>query len=197
MRFTRAELEGFRGTTVAELIGPGVKLLFVGFNPGLRSAAVQAPFALRSNRFWPALYRAGILDRDVVATNGLSNDDRAHVIARGVGIGSLVRGATARASELTGAELVAGAAAFVERVAADPPNVIAILGVTAYRIAFRRPKAVPGPQPEAIAGRPVWIVPNPSGLNAHASLASITAAYREVAIAAGIDVLAPPVDVEG
>lgn len=193
MPLTRAQLDAVRGTGLAETVAPGTRLLFVGVNPGLRSAAVQAPFALRSNRFWPALFRSGILDRDIVTTNGWRSEDRAHLLARGIGITSLVAGATARAAELTAAELIAGAEAFTARMARQPPRTIAMLGVTAYRIAFRRPRAVLGEQPDRIADVPVWIVPNPSGLNAHATLASITAAYREVAIAAGIDVLEPQV----
>ena len=166
--------------------------MFVGFNPGLRSVAVQAPFAIRSNRFWPTLYRAGILDRDVNASHGLSDDDRAHLFDRGVGITSLVREATARADELTTAQLVAGAEALTERVASLPPGVVAILGVTAYRIAFGRPVVLPNPQADRIGPSAVWVLPNPSGLNAHASATALATAYREAAVAAGIEVFDPP-----
>jgi len=190
--FTRVQLEAFRGGTLPDTIGPGTRLLFVGFNPGLRSVAVQAPFSLRSNRFWPTLYRAGILDRVIDASQGLDAADRAYVIARGVGLTSLVRRATARADELTPAELVAGAEALRARVAAAPPRVVAILGITAYRIAFGVKQAVPGEQPATIAGVPIWVVPNPSGLNAHATPAALAAAYRAVAVAAGIEVLPEP-----
>jgi double-stranded uracil-DNA glycosylase len=190
--FTRAQLEAFRGGTIPELISPNTRLLFVGFNPGLRSAAVQAPFAQRSNRFWPTLYRAGILDRDVNASNGLSDDDRAHLFDRGVGITSLVREATARADELTTAQLVAGAEALTERVESLPPGVVAILGITAYPRAFGRPVELPNPQAERIGPSTAWVLPNPSGLNAHATAATLAAAYREAAIAAGIEVFDPP-----
>jgi TDG/mug DNA glycosylase family protein len=190
--FTRAQLEAFRGGTLPDLIGPGTRLLFVGFNPGLRSVAVQAPFSLRSNRFWATLYRAGILDRVVDASQGMDDADLAYIIARGVGLTSLVRRATARADELSTAELVAGAAALETRVAAVPPRVVAILGITAYRIGFGMKSAVPGEQSARIAGVPIWVVPNPSGLNAHATPAGLAAAYRAVAIAAGIDVLPEP-----
>lgn len=190
--FTRAQLESFRGGTLPDLIGPGTRLLFVGFNPGLRSVAVQAPFSLRSNRFWTAMYRAGILDRVVDASEGMDAADRADIIARGVGITSLVRRATARADELTPAEHVAGAHDLERRVAASPPHVVAILGITAYRIAFGVKAAVPGEQSALIAGVPIWVVPNPSGLNAHATSTSLAAAYRQAAIAAGIDVLPEP-----
>ena len=190
--FTRAELEAFRGGTIPELISPNTRLLFVGFNPGLRSVAVQAPFALRSNRFWPTLYRAGILDRDVNASHGLSDDDRAHLFERGVGITSLVRQATARADELTTAQLVAGAEALAKRVASLPPGVVAILGITAYPLAFGRPVVAPNPQPDRIGPSAAWVLPNPSGLNAHASAATLATAYREAAVAAGIEVFDPP-----
>ncbi|MEP6843508.1 MAG: mismatch-specific DNA-glycosylase [Pseudolysinimonas sp.] len=190
--FTRAQLESFRGGTLPDLMGPGTRLLFVGFNPGLRSVAVQAPFSLRSNRFWATLYRAGILNRLVDASEGMDAADRAHIIARGVGLTSLVRGATARADELTPAELVAGAHDLERRVTASPPHVVAILGITAYRIAFGVKAAVPGEQSALIAGVPIWVVPNPSGLNAHATPTSLAAAYRQAAIAAGIEVLPEP-----
>jgi len=191
--FTRAQLEAYRGGTIPDTVGPGVRLLFVGFNPGLRSVAVQAPFSLRSNRFWSTLYRAGILDHVVDASQGLDAADRAHLFERGVGITSLVRRATARADELTPAELVAGARDLERRVAAAPPRVVAILGITAYRIAFGIKDAALGEQPATIAGVPIWVVPNPSGLNAHATPAALAAAYRAAAIAAGIDVLPTPV----
>lgn len=190
--FTRAQLEAFRGGTLPDLIGPGTRLLFVGFNPGLRSVAVQAPFSLRSNRFWATLYRSGILDRVVDASQGMDAADRAHIIARGVGLTSLVRRATARADELTPAELVAGAHELEHRVAAAPPRVVAILGITAYRIAFGAKQAMPGEQSARLAGVPIWVVPNPSGLNAHATAIGLATAYREAAIAAGIDVLPEP-----
>lgn len=186
MGISRAQLATYRGGTLPDLVGPGLRLLFVGYNPGLRSVAVQAPFPLRSNRFWPALYRAGILDRDIVATNGLADDDRAHVVARGVGITSLVAGATARASELTRAQLRAGAAGLARRLPDLRPAVVAILGITAYRVAFDRPKAVIGRQPEPLEGAAVWVVPNPSGLNAHETVASLAEAYGAAAVAAGI-----------
>lgn len=191
--FTRAQLEAFRGGTLPDTVGPGTRLLFVGFNPGLRSVAVQAPFSLRSNRFWPTLYRAGILDRVVDASQGLDDADRAYIIARGVGLTSLVRRATARADELSPAELVAGARELERRVAATPPRVVAILGITAYRIAFGVKSALPGEQSARIAGVPVWVVPNPSGLNAHATSVALATAYRAAAIAADIEVLSEPV----
>lgn len=180
-------LDAFRGGTLPDLIGPDPRLLFVGFNPGLRSVGVRAPFA-GSNRFYPALFGAGITDRRVDVSAGMSADDRAHLVRRGVGITSLVARATARADELDDDELVAGVDRLAATVASSGPAIVAILGVTAYRTAFARPDAALGPQERPIAGRPVWVVPNPSGRNAHAPLPTLVAAYREAAIAAGIRV---------
>lgn len=187
MRFSRSELAAFRGRTLPDLLGPGTRLLFVGINPGLRAVAVQAPFGGGgSNRFFPALHAAGIVDRRIDASSGLRPDDRAHLLDRGVGITSLVAGATARADELTTEQLVTGAASLDERVAAVGPGVVAFLGITAYRTAYGRPRAVVGEQPEPLGGVPVWVVPNPSGLNRGASLDDLARAYRAVAVAAGI-----------
>ena len=133
MSISRAELQAFRGATLPDLIGPGLKLLFVGVNPGLRTVAMQAQFAFRGNRFYPALFRAGIVDRLIDASAGLGEADRDHLLDRGVGITSLVAGATAKADELDDEELVVGAAALEAKVALLQPTVTAILGVTAYR----------------------------------------------------------------
>ncbi len=187
LRFTQAELATFRGATLPDLVGPSTRLLFVGINPGLRTVAVQAHFGKRGNRFYPALYRAGIVDRVIDAADGFAGDDREYLLERGVGITSLVPGATARADELAPAELVAGARALARRVASLKPRVVAILGITAYRTAFGQRDARVGRQPETMAGAQLWVVPNPSGLNAHSSLADLAAAYREVAVAAGLD----------
>ena len=119
MRFTRAELESYRGAEVPDLLGPGTRLLFVGINPGLRTAAIQTHFGKPGNRFWPALHRAGILDEPVDVTDPMTDEVRAALVARGIGISNLVRRATARADELTAAELLEGAerlVALVERV---------------------------------------------------------------------------------
>ncbi|MDQ2737950.1 MAG: mismatch-specific DNA-glycosylase, partial [Actinomycetota bacterium] len=104
-RLTRPELESFADTVVPDLIGHDVKLLFVGINPGLWTAAVQAHFARRGNRFYPALYRAGLIDREIDASAGYLPEDRAHLLARGIGITNLVARASARADELSPDEL--------------------------------------------------------------------------------------------
>jgi double-stranded uracil-DNA glycosylase len=187
MGFTRAQLETYRDATVPDLVGPNLRLLFVGINPGLWTAAAGSHFARRGNRFYPALYRAGIVDRLIDASAGYTAADYAHLLARGIGITNVVARATARADELDRAELVAGGVELVARVRRYQPRVVAVLGVTAYRTAFGRPRAVVGRQPDDLAGAQLWIAPNPSGLNAHSSLADLASAYRAVAVAAGIE----------
>jgi G:T/U mismatch-specific DNA glycosylase len=189
--FTRDELDAYRGVSLPDLTGDGLRLLIVGINPGLQSAAMQAHFS-RRGRFYKALFRAGITDRVIDASDGMHPDDQAHLISRGVGIASLVRGASRRADELDTRQLRAGADSLTERVAALQPVVVAVLGITAFRIAFQRRKAVVGRQPEQLADAQLWVVPNPSGLNAHSTLADLSTAYREVAIAAGLQVFARP-----
>jgi double-stranded uracil-DNA glycosylase len=188
--FTRAELESFRDATLPDLIGHSTRLLFVGINPGLWTAATQAHFARRGNRFYPALHLAGIIDRPIDASAGYRPEDREYLLERGIGITNLVPRATARADELTAAELLAGGRRLEAHVTELGVKVVAVLGITAYRTAYARPKAVAGRQPETLGGAQLWVVPNPSGLNAHSSLADLAAAYREVAVAAGLDVTA-------
>ena len=142
-RFTKAELQGFRGAELPDLVGPGLKLLFVGINPGLWTAAVQTHFAHPANRFYPALALAGILERPVSPSDGMTDADREAFVARG-------------------------------------------LGITAYRSAFDARGAVPGRQPGLLGGAELWVVPNPSGLNAHETIASLAEAYGAAARAAGV-----------
>ena len=186
MGFTKAELKSYEGATVPDLVGPGLRLLFVGINPGLWTAATQTHFAHPGNRFYPALRLAGIIDRDISRTDGMTDADRAYLVSRGIGNTNLVRRATARADELDTAELRAGRAQLEEFVAQHHPAVVAIAGITAYRTAFGRPKAKLGEQPEGIGQARLWVVPNPSGLNAHATIASLAQAYADPARAAGI-----------
>ena len=186
-RFTRAELDAFRGVSVPDLL-PSVelKLLFVGINPGLWTAAVQTHFAHPGNRFYPALYEAGIITRPFDPAAGTTDEERAHLTDRGIGICNLVQRATARADELSKDELVAGAEALTELVGARRPRVVAVAGITAYRVAFARPKAVEGRQAETIGDSILWVVPNSSGLNAHETVASLAIKYAEPARAAGV-----------
>ena len=185
-RFTRAELESYRGAEVPDLLGPGLRLLFVGINPGLWTAATQTHFAHPVNRFYPALLRAGIIDRPVDAAAGMTDEDRGHLRDRGIGITNLVHRATARAAELTTDELREGADRLAELVRRTAPRVVAVAGVTAYRTAFGLPRAVLGRQPEPLAGAELWVVPNPSGLNAHETVASLADWYAAAARAAGV-----------
>ena len=186
MGFSREELEAARDVTVPDLIGPGLRLLFVGINPGLWTAASQTHFSHPGNRFYPALRLAGIIDREIDRGAGMTDDDRSHLIERGIGITNLVHRTTARASELTTAELREGGEQLRRFVRERSPQVVAIAGVTAYRSAFRLPKATVGEQPEGFEGARLWVVPNPSGLNAHETTDTLAAAYRAPAEAAGI-----------
>jgi TDG/mug DNA glycosylase family protein len=185
-RFTPTELQLFRNCEVPDLVGPDPKLVIVGINPGLWRAAVQTHFARPGNRFYPALLAAGILDHPISPSDGMTDADRALLTGRGLAITNLVRRATARADELTGDELVAGRARLEEFVRIHRPQVVAVLGVTAYRTAFRQPRATLGRQPDDLAGAELWVVPNPSGLNAHETIDTLAAAYRRVAVASGI-----------
>jgi TDG/mug DNA glycosylase family protein len=185
--FTRAELETFRGAVVPDLVGPGLRLVFVGINPGLMTAATQIHFGNPGNRFRPALVGAGLLEPPVDGRAGMTEDDLASLVSRRVGITNLVPFATARADELTRAQLLTGRTrleGFVER---HRPSVVAMLGITAYRVAFERPRATTGRQPESLGEAQLWVVPNPSGLNAHETIASLATAYAEPARAAGIE----------
>ena len=144
MGFTQAELQAFRNTSLPDLVGPGLKLLFVGINPGLWTAATQTHFAHPGNRFYPALRLAGIVDRDLDRGQPMTDEDRAYIIERGIGITNLVNRATARADELEPAELRAGRTRLEEFVTQHQPVVIAIAGVTAYRAGIRPPEGQGG-----------------------------------------------------
>lgn len=159
--------------------GPGLTVLFVGINPSLRSAEVGHNFARPGNRFWPTLYAAGFTPRLLApAEDGL-------LPSFGIGLVNFVSRPTRAASELTVAELRAGAAVLEDTVCAWAPRLVAVVGVVAYRAAFARPRAGMGLQDELVGGRPVWVLPNPSGLNAHykpADFARVYAAARDYAI---------------
>nr|WP_294696829.1 mismatch-specific DNA-glycosylase [uncultured Friedmanniella sp.] len=190
MRFTRAQLESFRDRAVPDLAGPGLRLAFVGINPSLWTAGTQTHFSHPGNRFYPALRLAGIIDRDLDRAAGMTEEDKAWFVRRGLGITNLVNRATIRADELDVEELRAGSERLAAFVRTHRPAVVAVAGITAYRTAFGRPRARGGEQPEGLEGARLWVVPNPSGLNAHETTATLAAAYAEPARAAGV---LPPV----
>ena len=187
MKFSRAELEAFHGAQVDDLVDDRVRLLFVGINPGLWTAAVNAHFARRGNRFWPALHVAGITPHVVDVSGGMSDADRELVLGLGIGITNIVSTASARAEELSLDELRAGAAVLEANVRRWSPSVVAVLGITAYRQAFARPKAVPGHQDDRLGDAELWVLPNPSGLNAHETVETLAASYRRAWDAAHAD----------
>ena len=192
MGFTRAELEAVRGRSVPDLLGVDVRLLFVGINPGLWTAAAQAHFAKRGNRFYPALYLAGLSNRQIDASDGMTLEDANDLRERGVGITNLVNKATARADELTTPELEEGAVQLAAKVALLRPRVVVMLGLTAYRVAFGQRRATMGWQSDGIAGAHLFLAGNPSGLNAHQSTASLAADFARAADRAGISRLRRP-----
>ncbi len=154
------------------IVAPGLRVLFVGINPSLRSIEVGHHFARPGNRFWPALHRSGFTPRR------LHPSEQAQLPGLGLGITNVVARATARADELSSAELVAGGKRLAALAGQWRPRWVAILGVTAYRIAFGRPKAVIGRQDHQLGGVPVWVLPNPSGLNAHFQIDDLAAKFE-------------------
>jgi len=238
--FNRQDLAHFEGFGVPDLLGEDCRLLIVGINPGLWTAAAGVHFAHPTNRFWPAMRRAGLVEVEpsimppapsvpvvepdylgqppselwTAATNthfcqpsnrfypalraaglidwridtsvGMSDEEREKLARTGMGITNLVPRATVRASELTKAELRDGATRLHRVVADVSPAVVAVAGLTAYRTAFERPKAVFGTQPETIEEAELWVVPNPSGLNAHETIDTLAVWYRSAAEAAGL-----------
>jgi TDG/mug DNA glycosylase family protein len=154
---------------------PGLRVLFSGINPGLYSAATGYHFARPGNRFWPALHQSGFTPRL------LQPSEQEQLLELGLGITNVVARATARADELTADELVSGARTLAAKVTRLRPRWLAVVGVTAFRTAFRQPRAVVGRQQLTIGPTSVWVLPNPSGLNAHWSAARLAAALRELA----------------
>jgi TDG/mug DNA glycosylase family protein len=157
-----------------DVVAPDLAVLFCGINPSLVSAARGHHFARPGNRFWPALHLAGLTPRR------LTPDEDGELLRYGLGVTNLVDRPTRAAAELTADELRAGAAALADLVGNYRPRVLAVLGITAWRAAFDRPRARLGPQPERIGGAQTWVVPNPSGLNAHFQLPDLARLYREL-----------------
>lgn len=175
---TRAELLAAEGTTVPDVIGPGLAVLFCGINPGLWTAWSQHHFGRPGNRFWPALHRAGFTPRQ------LDPAEQHTLLDLGLGITNVVERATATAAEVSRDELRAGGERLVTTVRRHRPTYLAVLGVTAYRAAFDEPKARLGEQERTLGATCVWVLPNPSGLNAHFQLPQLAeqfAALREAA----------------
>ncbi|MEV6417653.1 G/U mismatch-specific DNA glycosylase [Kribbella sp. NPDC051718] len=159
---------------LGDVIGAGLRVLFCGINPGLVSAETGHHFARPGNRFWPALHLAGFTPRQ------FRPDEQRELLELGLGITNVVDKPSARADELTRAELVAGGENLVKKVLEYQPRWLAVVGVTAYRDAFNERKAVMGEQAKRIGETRVWILPNPSGLNAHYTLPKLAAAYAEL-----------------
>jgi len=166
------------GRTVPDLIGPGLGILFCGINPGLYSGATGHHFARPGNRFWPALHAAGLTDRVIGPwEESLLLDD-------GYGITNLVARATATAAELSQEELAAGRRRLARKVRRYAPRWVAVLGIGAYRSAFDRPAAMVGRQEDTLGPSGLWVLPNPSGLNANHQLPDLARAFRELRQAA-------------
>ena len=170
-RPTREEVAAAKGKTLPDVIAPGLAVLFCGINPGLYTAAIGCHFGRPGNRFWPALHGAGFTDRL------FDPSEQRKLLALGYGITNIVRVATATGAELSLAQLQAGARSLVRRVGRCQPKCLAVVGIDAYRKAFGHPKAQIGPQPETIGATRIWVLPNPSGLNANYQLADFIKAF--------------------
>jgi len=175
---TRAEVSAAAGKTVPDLIRPRLKVVFCGINPGLYSAATGHHFARPGNRFWRALHAAAFTERV------LSPWEEQLLLERGCGITNLVPRATASAAELAPEELGAGRRRLERTAHRYAPRWVAVLGIGAYREAFARPAAGIGPQPERLGPSRLWVLPNPSGLNANHQLADLARAFRRLRTAA-------------
>jgi TDG/mug DNA glycosylase family protein len=170
----RSQLLAAAGKTVPDLLGADLRVLFVGINPGLYSAAVGHHFARPGNRFWPALFAGGFTPRL------LSAFEERELLASRFGITNLVDRGTARADELSAEEIRAGAKVLAEKVRRLKPRIVAVLGLGAYRDAFGRPGAGIGPQRELLESAQLWVLPNPSGLNAHYQPPQLATLFRQL-----------------
>ncbi|MFF3346794.1 G/U mismatch-specific DNA glycosylase [Streptomyces sp. NPDC002779] len=177
-RFTRAELEAARDRLVPDVVADGLRVLFCGINPGLMTAATGHHFARPGNRFWPALHLSGFTPRL------LKPSEQGELPAYGLGITNVVARATARADELTAEEYREGGRLLTAKVGRLRPAWLAVVGVTAYRVAFDDRKARVGPQERTIGDTRVWVLPNPSGLNAHWTLQTMAEEFARLRITA-------------
>ena len=174
---TKADLLAAAGKTLRDLIAPNLKVLFCGINPGLYSGYTGTHFARPGNRFWPTLFAAGFTDRL------LSADEEQELLTRHLGITSLVERATAGAAELTSDELTDGGSRLLAKAREYKPHTVAVLGISAYRTAFRRSRAELGRQPDRLADSALWVLPNPSGLNAHYTPSDLARIFRDFRLA--------------
>jgi TDG/mug DNA glycosylase family protein len=174
---TPAELQAAYGRGVADVIAPSLKVLFCGINPGLYTAAIGHHFGRPGNRFWPALLAGGFTPRL------LSPYEERLLLDWGWGITNLVNKATARADQLSRADLQEGGRLLVEKITTYRPRCLAVLGIGAYRAAFAQPKAVLGQQGVTIASTILWVLPNPSGLNAHYQPADLGRLFNQLRLA--------------
>ena len=179
VRPTRAELEAARNLTVPDVIAPELRVLFCGINPGLYTAATGHHFARPGNRFWPALHRSGF------TSSLLPYWEESSLLELGLGITNLVARTTPVASELSPDELRAGGQELLAKLELYRPRWLAMLGVTSFRVAFGQPGVGVGPQPELLGPSRVWLLPNPSGLNAHYQLPALAAEFARLRVAAG------------
>jgi TDG/mug DNA glycosylase family protein len=179
-RPTKTELAAAYGKSVADVIAPGLKILFCGINPGLYTAAIGHHFGRPGNRFWPTLAAAGFTPRL------LDPPEELELLQYGYGITNLVNKATATAAELSRAELGAGGRELSRKVEHFRPRFLAVLGISAYRSAFERPKASLGLQAEPLGPTQVWVLPNPSGLNAHYQLQDLAGLFVDLRRAAEV-----------
>jgi double-stranded uracil-DNA glycosylase len=173
-RPTPADLAAAKDLTIPDVAGPGLRVLFSGINPGLYSAATGHHFARPGNRFWPALHRSGFTPRQ------LRPDEQEQLLGLGLGITNIVDRATARADELTDQELRDGGRALLAKVERLAPRWLAVVGVTAYRTAFGQARAAVGPQDLTANSARLWVLPNPSGLNASWPMPKLIEAFRDL-----------------
>jgi TDG/mug DNA glycosylase family protein len=177
-RPSKADLQASYDTVIPDLGGPGIRVLLVGINPSLYSGWSGRHFARPGNRLWRTLHESGFTDRL------LHPSETDAIVAAGLGITNLVARATARADELEDAELISGLTPLAALIRSWKPRYVAFLGISTYRVAFDRRKATVGDQEEPFEDAKVWVLPNPSGLNAHYQQPDLNAAYGELRTAA-------------